>query len=66
MININEWNMQEFDEPWDWYPSYFWKLSIIADDIYVICKGKDNLPKNWIAFRTLLNEIGILDSKFPF
>lgn len=66
MMNINEWNQQYFDKPMDMFPSYFWKLTIVADDINVVCKGKDNLPKNWNEFRTLLCEIGISDRKFPF
>lgn len=65
-MNINEWHQQYFDEPMDVFPSYFWKLTIIADDINVVCKGKDNLPKNWNEFKTLLYEIGIADPKFPF
>lgn len=65
-MNINEWHQQCFDEPIDMFPSYFWKLTIIADDINVVCKGKDNLPNNWNEFKTLLNEIGIVDLKFPF
>lgn len=66
MMNINEWNQKCFDEPMDFFPGYFWKLTIIADDINVVCKGKDNLPKNWNEFKALLCEIGIADRKFPF
>lgn len=66
MMNINEWNQQCFDEPMDMFPSYFWKLTILADDINVVCKGKDNLPKNWNEFKILLCEIGIVEQNFPF
>lgn len=66
MMNINEWNQQYFDKPMDMFPGYFWELTIIADDINVVCKGKDNLPKNWNKFKALLCEIGIADRKFPF
>ena len=66
MMNINEWNQKCFDEHMDFFPGYFWKLTIIADDINVVCKGKDNLPKNWNEFKALLCEIGIEDRKFLF
>lgn len=65
MMKINEWNQQCFEGPMDMYPSYFWRLEILADDINVSCKGIDNLPKNWNEFKILLCEIGI-DSDFPF
>ena len=65
-MNINEWDQQDFDRPMDMFPGYFWKLTIIADDINVECRGKDNLPKNWNEFRILLSEIGITERKFPF
>ncbi len=61
-MNINEWNLQYFDEPMDFFPSDFWKLTIISDDINVVCKGKDNFPKNWNEFK-ILYEIGIPKSK---
>lgn len=65
MMNINEWNKQCFDGPIDMYPSYLWRLEILADDINVLCKGKDNLPKDWNEFKILLCEIGI-ELEFPF
>lgn len=65
MMNINEWNRQCFDGPMEMYPSCFWRLEILADDINVSCKGIDNFPKNWDEFKKLLCEIGI-NSEFPF
>lgn len=58
-ININEWNQKCFDGPMDMYPSYLWRLEVLADDIHVFCKGIDNFPKNWDEFKKLLFEIGI-------
>ena len=65
MMNINEWNQQCFDGPMDMYPSYLWRLEVLADDINVSCKGIDNLPKNWHLVKSLLCEIGI-EADFPF
>lgn len=65
-MNINEWNQKKYDEPWEFFPSFYWNLSISANGINVECKGIDNLPDNWNEFRALLCEIGIADSKFPF
>lgn len=65
-MNIYEWNQKCFDEPWDWYPGYYWKLSIAIDDVSIECSGKDNLPENWSTFRKLLCEIGLVDLEFPF
>ncbi|MBE6843920.1 MAG: hypothetical protein E7510_14030 [Ruminococcus sp.] len=65
-MNINSWNQQCFGSTIDFFPSYFWRLEISADNINVSCRGIDCLPANWNEFRTLLYEAGIADENFPF
>lgn len=65
-MNIAEWNFQCFNEPWSRFLHFYWDLSITTDDVNIVCKGMDNFPENWSAFRKLLCQLGIADSKLPF
>ena len=49
-----------------YFIGYHWKLEVTGDGINAVCRGSDNLPNDWGAFRNALNFLGIKDSRFPF
>lgn len=51
--------MKEFDEPMEYFPGFYWRLSIETDHINVSCSGTHNYPPNWNDFLSILNFIGI-------
>jgi hypothetical protein len=58
-MNIQAWNLQNFDSPMYWFPSFEWKLVIHTDSVNINCMGTDEFPTNWESFIDILNYIGI-------
>lgn len=58
-MDINSWNMKEFDEPMELFPGFCWTLYIETDRINVSCSGTHNYPPNWSDFTSIMSFIGI-------
>ena len=65
-MNIEKWDRKIFDWPMEYFIGYHWKLEVTGDGINAVCRGSDNLPNDWGAFRNALNFLGIKYSRFPF
>ena len=50
-MNIEKWDRKIFDWPMEYFIGYHWKLEVTGDGINAVCRGSDNLPNDWGAFR---------------
>lgn len=53
-MNIEKWDQKIFDWPMEYFIGYHWKLEVTGDGINAVCRGSDNLPNDWGAFRNAL------------
>jgi hypothetical protein len=50
-LGLEKWNMNTYGSSIHWTPpADCWTLEIQIEDISVVCKGQDAVPKNWDKF----------------